>query len=203
MKTTTLFIAIFTTLLAVFSTTKTQAQTKDGTFLAGAGIGYASEINSLGLSAKGVYIINEQWEAAASFTYFLPKKTYGFDLKWYSFDVDAHYVFSSKDKTTFYGLAGINALMVNVPTFDFEGDYDDIYDDISDDSQNIYEEYNKDYNKNYNAKETSSTTTDFGVNIGAGARYEISKSISLVGEAKYTITTGGFFQIGAGVLFAF
>lgn len=170
MKTTTIITAVCIALLT-FVTTKVQAQ--DSKVLAGVAAVYGSEIGSLGVSAKGVYLINDQWEAAASFTYFLPKKTFGFDLNWYSFDVDAHYVFSLKEEVTFYGLGGLNALMVSTSGFNIEG---------------------------FSAP--SSSQTNFGLNLGAGTRYGLSKSMTLVGEAKYTIASGGFFQIGAGILFA-
>lgn len=171
MRKFTFISAVCIAMIALFSTSKTQAQ--DNNFLAGIGVAYGSDISSIGFSAKGVYLINDQWEAGASFTYFLPKTTLGFDLNWYSFDVDAHYVFSSENKTTFYGLGGINVLMVSTPSYSFGG---------------------------YSTP--SGSDTNFGLNLGAGTRYGLSDSLSLVGEAKYTIASGGYFQIGAGILFA-
>ncbi len=169
MRKTVLFSAVIT-LITLLSATKTQAQ--DSKILVGGGLAYATDISSVGFQAKGVYAINSQLEVAASFTYFLPKKAIWADIKWYSFDIDGHYVFSSKDQLTFYGLAGINILMVSIPGYEYGG-----------------------------YKTPSTSDSNFGFNIGAGTRYGLSDSLSLVGEAKYAIASGGYFQIGAGVLF--
>ncbi len=42
---------------------------------AGAGVVFGSDINNIGFSINGKYVINETWAAAPSFTFFFLKKT--------------------------------------------------------------------------------------------------------------------------------
>ncbi len=81
--------------------------------LAGGGLGYATEINNLSIFANGVYQITDEWEGALGIHYFFPKDDLGVDITWLGFDLDAHYVFSRKDKMEFYGLGGLHITRVS------------------------------------------------------------------------------------------
>lgn len=77
---------------------------QDSKILGGMGLNYSSDISSIGLSAKGVYLIDDTWEGAASFTY-LFESNY---TNWSMLDFDGHYVLSADDTKVFYGLGGLN-----------------------------------------------------------------------------------------------
>ncbi len=81
--------------------------------LAGGGLGYATEINTLSIFANGVYQITDEWEGALGIHYFLPKDDLGVDITWLGFDLDAHYVFLEKDKIDVYGLGGLHITHVS------------------------------------------------------------------------------------------
>jgi opacity protein-like surface antigen len=141
----------------------------------GGGLGYATEIDNLNFHLDGNYAFNEKWEGAATFTYYLTgEEAAGFDLSWYGFDFNAHYNFSEYTNGKIYGLAGLNIMMVSVSYDDPTGMIGDI----------------------------STSDTDIGLNIGVGTKYALNEKLSLFGEAKYTIAGAGFFNLGAGLLFA-
>ncbi len=82
----------------------TTVKAQDSKILGGLGLNYSSDISSIGISAKGVYLIDDTWEGAASFTY-LFESNY---TNWSMLDLDGHYVFSSDDSRMFYALGGLN-----------------------------------------------------------------------------------------------
>lgn len=172
MKAVKLFCTIAIVAIAMLATKQTQAQ--DSKILAGAGVGYATEISSPAIFAQGVYRVTNQWEGALGISYFFPKDNGVYDLTWLGFDLNAHYVFSDSESLDFYGLAGLHITRVSASGYTYQG---------------------------YSVGSVSDTST--GLNVGAGGRYQISDNLYGVGEAKYAIADGGFFQINAGVLFGF
>lgn len=140
------------------------------------GLSYASNIGSPGISAKGVYLIDDTWEASAGFTY-LFEKDY---TNWSLLDLDGHYVFNSDDSKTLYGLAGLNFTFWKI---DMATDYDEGYGDL------------------FGGFELSGT--EVGINLGAGGRFALSDKLNLFGEVKYTIGGFNFLNLGAGVLYSF
>ncbi len=152
-----------------------KAQETEGKILAGAGVGYATDINTMAIFANGVYQITDQWEASLGINYYLPKD-YGFGgkLTWLGFDLDGHYVFSNSDTMDFYALAGFHITRVSTPSYEIEG---------------------------HSIPSASSTSS--GVNLGIGGRYQLADNLYGMGEAKYAIADGGFFQLNVGVLFRF
>ncbi len=77
---------------------------QDSKILGGLGLSYSSNISSIGILAKGVYLINDTWEGAGSFTYLFESNF----TKWSMLDMDGHYVFTSDGSKMVYGLAGLN-----------------------------------------------------------------------------------------------
>ena len=162
---------ILTFALIIFSafTFKAQAQLS-----VGAGLAFGTEIANIGITAKGHYGINEIWEGAASFTFFLTgEDAPGVDLNVWEFNADAHYLVSNNDKFSFYPLAGLSLAGVSI-----------------------------DFNTGIPGFDGKTSATEVGLNIGAGGELKFSDSLSGVAEIKYVI--GGFDQLVAnvGVLFA-
>lgn len=180
-----LFTFLFVAALSL--TTNLYAQSEDSKFLLGAGVNYVTDISSIGLSVDGTYLINQQWEASAGFTY-LFEKNY---VNWSMLDFDGHYVLHNENKLVAYGLAGLNVTFYKIDFGDTYrdagdyGDYGDIWGDILDE---VSEE---------------SKGSNLGLNLGAGIRYGLSDKLLFTGEAKYTVSSGGFLTLTAGVAYCF
>lgn len=50
---------------------------------------------------------------------------------------------------------------------------------------------------------SSDSSTDLGLNLGAGGRYQLTNNLYGLGELKYTIQSDGFLRFNVGVLFMF
>lgn len=185
MKKLKLFFAMAIITIVALSTNQLKAQ--DSEFLVGGGVAYATEINSVAIFAKGIYQINDKWEGALGVNYFFPKGEGDFEIKWIGFDLDAHYIFSVKDNYNLYGIAGVNIMRVTIPGFDYPS-----YGDTPVDDYPSYEE---------TVSSNSISSTDTGLNLGVGSRYQLSDSLIGLGEAKYALNAGGYLQISVGVLF--
>ena len=98
-----LFIAIIAILLVgTFQESKAQ-------FSVGAGLGYATDISSLGISANVGYEINDEWAASGSYTHFLEKDY----VKWSAIDFNANYSLTEIENVgSLYGIGGINITMI-------------------------------------------------------------------------------------------
>ncbi|MEZ5106805.1 MAG: outer membrane beta-barrel protein [Draconibacterium sp.] len=169
----------FLIVAALSLTTNLYAQSEDTKFLIGAGLNYATDISNIGLSVDGTYLINEDWEAAAGFTYFFEKNL----VNWSMLDFDGHYVFHNNNGLTAYGLAGLNVTFWKIKWENVYGDeYGDLWSGVLDDV---------------------SKGSDVGLNLGAGIRYGLSDKLLFTGEAKYTVSSGGFLTLTAGVAYCF
>ena len=129
----------------------------------GGGFCFGTEIERLGINFKGIYEITEKIHGSPSFTYFFTKKEDigTSELKWYLWELnfDGHYVFPLSDEFSAYGLAGLNITHLKTK---WEGDtYGGIFDN---------------------------SDTDIGLNIGGGATYNFTGSLSGFGEIKYVIS---------------
>lgn len=78
-------------------------------FSLGGGIAYGTEIKELGIQARGIYTINEQWRGGADFVYWLV----GDGVTSWELNANGHYVFTEDDFLA-YGLAGLNLASVSV-----------------------------------------------------------------------------------------
>ncbi len=167
-----IFISTIATMMLLSVNANAQS---NGKILAGGGLSYATDISTLGIFAKGVYQVTDQWEGSFGFTYFLPKDYgYGAKLTWMAFDLNAHYVFHRQNQMEFYALAGLNILRISTPSISMGG---------------------------YTVP--SASASESGVNLGAGGRYQISGNLYGMAELKYTLGNANFLQAGAGVLFRF
>ena len=124
---------------------------------------------------EGVYEITKPIQVAASFSYFYPHtEEYTFSKTSVSsmmFDINGHYVFNSLAKFEFYGLIGMDFLLT------WKKD-------------RMIGTANEVFTQNDNA---------FGLNLGAGTYFNLSKKISLFAEAKYVVSKYSQFMANAGV----
>ena len=142
----------------------------------GGGLWYGSDINSVGISANGKYVFSEKWSAAPSFTYFLEKDY----VKWSSLDLDANYNFTEIENLgTLYGIGGIGLTFWKV-------DFGDTFDMGEFGSFGI---------------DLKSSGSDVGINLGVGLNIMANEKFAIAPELKYTISDGGYFRIGAKILF--
>jgi opacity protein-like surface antigen len=136
---------------------------------AGVGIIYASGINTTGITFNGSYRITDRWEGAVSFNHINEKN----HISWNLLDFDGHYIFyNDNDKLNVYGLAGLSITMwkLNVPDVIIMG---------------------------YTVPGYTSTGTNAGMNIGAGANYKLADNLNLEPELRYTFINGSYIRIGA------
>ena len=166
---------LFRTLLVIslfFVVTKSQAQIS-----VGGGLWYGSDINSIGISANGKYAIDENWSAAAGFTYFLEKDY----VKWSALDFDANYNITELENVgTLYGIGGLS---ITFWSFDYDGGTIDMGE---------FGSYDLDLD---------ASGSDVGVNLGLGLNIAASEKLAIAPEIKYTISDGGYLRIGAKILF--
>ena len=95
-------------------------------------------------------------------------------VKIYTFDLDGHYLLSETASARFYGLVGLNIAVVSV-------DLDvPVVGDIF-----------------------SESTTDIGINAGAGGQYPFSDKLGGFGELKYIIGDQSGFVLTAGLRYSF
>ncbi|HRI58499.1 MAG TPA: outer membrane beta-barrel protein, partial [Saprospiraceae bacterium] len=76
----------------------------------GAGLGYGTDIEELGLQLRGVYTISDPWRGAADFVFYFDGVE---DLSIWELNLNAHYAFITDEKKTVYALAGLNFLKFN------------------------------------------------------------------------------------------
>ncbi len=171
-------ILVFATVLTVLFSLTTQAQ--DSKILAGAGLKYATDISTLGIEAKGVYLASDTWEIAPAFTYFFKKN----NTNWSTLDFDAHYVFSADSKNTFYAIGGLN---VTFWKFKMDG--------LSTGGSEL-----DDY---FGGFDLDASGSDVGVNIGVGSRFAISDKMYFNADLKYTIGNANYLSAGVGLLYHF
>ncbi len=154
-------------LIGVINETKAQ-------FSVGPGATFATDISGLGLSANGVYQIDDTWAVSGAFTYFLEKD----NVKWTAIDINANYNLTEVSGVgILYGIGGINITSVKI--------------DLP--SINLGE---------FGSVGGSASASNFGVNLGAGVNIELSEKMVLAPELTYTVSSGGYLRIGAKLLFS-
>lgn len=180
-------ILVCATVLSVCFSLTSQAQ--DSKIMAGAGLKYATDISTMGIEAKGVYLASDTWEIAPAFTYYFKKN----NVNWSTLDFDAHYVFSSTDKNTFYAIGGLN---ITFWKWDFDGD------DSYGEDYGEYDDYVGDFIGELTS-ELDDSGSDVGVNIGLGSRFAISDKMCFNADLKYTIGNANYLSVGVGLLYHF
>ncbi len=137
----------------------------------GPGLGFATDISSLGISANVGYQINEKWAATGAFTYFLEKDY----VKWSALDFNANYSITQIENVgALYGIGGLNITMVKI--------------DIPELGEWL--------------GGGSASSSDVGLNLGAGLNIGLSEKMTLAPELCYTISSGGYLRAGVKLMFS-
>lgn len=91
------------TVIAALSINLWAQSSDDSNFRLGIGTAYVSEIESTGVLIKGIYEINEKWEAALAYSHVFEN----LGISWNIIDMDGHFIFYDNDrKLSAYALAG-------------------------------------------------------------------------------------------------
>lgn len=137
----------------------------------GALIAYGTEVESVGVGVNAEFPIIENLTIAPSFIYYLPKDESGVKINWFEVNANANYYFVAQDNLGVYAIGGLNYSSVKV-----------------------------DFDSSYAFAGSSASDGRFGLNLGAGANFELG-GITPFAELKYVIIDGGQLVIGAGVKF--
>ncbi|WP_372936699.1 outer membrane protein [Seonamhaeicola sp.] len=136
-------------------------------------LAYGTEIEYIGIGANAEFPIMEKLTISPSFIFYLPKDESGIKINWFEVNANANYYFLAEDNIDVYGIAGLNYSSVKVT-------YDDSYGYLGD---------------------FSASDGRFGLNIGGGANFNLSGSITPFAELKYVIIDEGQLVIAGGVKF--
>lgn len=140
----------------------------------GAMIAYGTEVENVGIGVNAEFPIMEKLTVSPNFIYYLPKDEYGANLNWWELNGNLHYYFTSTENMGFYGIGGINYSHVS---FDFEN------------------------NSGFGDSSINSSDGRIGLNLGAGANFNIDSGITPFAEAKYVIIDGAQLVLAAGIKF--
>jgi len=155
-------------MLGVFSLSS--AQESDHTLMFEAGIGYGSQIESLGFQGGALYQINEQFRVSADGIYYLTgEDSNGVEFNWLEFNANGHYLFTTRESMKFYLLSGLN------------------FSSLFSDSANI----------RLPGGDTTGTIY-IGLNIGAGAEYSLG-SVQAYLEGKYALSSANQLVLTGGL----
>lgn len=146
-----------------------------GNLRAGAGLNYASEISTVGLTFAGVYEVTPEWEASIQFTHFFENNF----VKWSVFDFDGHYVFhQASENLSLYGLAGlaITRFSISIPEQSYMGMV---------------------------IPGSTYSDSNLGLNLGLGANLGLTEVLNLAPELRYTVREGGYLRVGATLQYMF
>jgi hypothetical protein len=145
----------------------------------GAGLAYATEISTAGLTLTGIYEIDETWEGAFAYNHFFEKDY----VKWSVFDFDGHYIFHEANSAlNVYGLAGLSITRwsIDMPSTTTDTPFGPM-----------------------TVPGYTDSDSNFGLNLGVGANYSLTDLLNVAPELRYTITNGGYLRIGATVQYKF
>ena len=137
-------------------------------------IAYGSEIENIGIGANAEFPIIDKLTISPSFIYYLPKDESGIKINWFEVNANANYYFLDKETIGIYGSAGLNYSSV-------KASYDD--------------------NEFGFMGDFSASDGRFGLNLGGGANFNISGSITPFAEIKYVLIDEGQLVIAGGIKF--
>ncbi|MBR9855896.1 MAG: porin family protein [Algicola sp.] len=139
----------------------------------GAFVAYGSEIESIGIGANAEFPIAENLTISPSLVYYLPKEEFGVKWSWFEVNGNANYYFVNDDNLGVYALGGLNYSSIKVS-----------------------------YDGSLGFGGSSSVSDGkLGLNLGAGANFNIGGSITPFAELRYVVIEGGQLVAGAGVKF--
>ncbi|WP_445732095.1 outer membrane protein [Mariniflexile sp.] len=136
-------------------------------------LAYGTEVKTIGIGANAEFPIAEKLTISPSLIYYLPKDEGGIKINWFEVNANANYYFLNEENIGVYGIAGLNYSSVKVK-----------------------------YDNNFGfGGDFSANDGRFGLNLGAGANFNINGSITPFAELKYVIIDGGQLVIAGGVKF--
>lgn len=143
-------------------------------FSVAGGLSFGTEIENLGLFARGAYDITDQIRGNATLNFFFGESAGESGIaevktSLWTINLDGHYLFL-EDNVNVYGLAGINLSNVRVKFEDGTGIIGDF----------------------------TETNTEFGLNVGGGVEFPL-ETIRPFAEVKYVISDFDQLVIMAGV----
>lgn len=140
----------------------------------GGGLGYNEKISGPGITVKAEFNITDAIAVSPGVTYFFGNSLYGFNQNTLAVDLNAHYFFHLiENKLKIYPLLG-----ANYSNYKTGASYYSFY---------------------YDTYEVSDSA--FGINIGAGGRWQFSEKLSVYLEPKYVISDFEQIVVNAGILF--
>lgn len=101
---------ISTAIIMLFISVNLYSQNTKSGFHIGPGLGFATEIDQIGISLKGVYNITNEWEIAPMYTYYLEKD----GVNWGDLFINGNYVFYQQNNVGIYASAGLTVTFVSV-----------------------------------------------------------------------------------------
>ena len=134
-------------------------------------LGYSTDINKIGIGVNAEFPIMEKLSIAPSFFYYFPEKEDGVSLNFLEFNGNANYYFFQNESMGVYALGGLNFTRTSVS---FEG-------------------------SNFFGGGFSPSSSNVGLNLGAGANFIVSEKLSPFAEVKYVASNFGRLVIFGGV----
>ncbi|MDR1810761.1 MAG: porin family protein [Prevotella sp.] len=152
-------------LFAVAAVVSVSASAQAGQMAAGANlaVGMGDEVTNFGIGAKFQYGITDNIRGEGAFTYFLEKDY----VSMWDFSVNGHYLFPVAEGITVYPLAGLGMTGITVDVSDALGGWGELVEAAG--------------------GSTSESKSYFGVNVGGGAEYQLTETLSAGAELKYNI----------------
>lgn len=147
----------------------------------GAGGVYGFDQENIGVNVNAIVHILPIVDIKGGFNYFFADEDQYDSFKFYTFDLDAHYVLLDIKLSRVYALAGLN---IGINSFDLKQ------------VENAFSSFLED-------QELSTSNTEVGFNIGAGGEVGLGQTARLFGELKYI--TGNYSEMVAtvGIRFGF
>lgn len=159
---------------AIFFSGLFRSSAQDDTRL-GAFVAYGTEIENVGIGVNAEFPVLENMTISPGFLYYLPKDESGLSLNWWELNANLNYYFVSGEGLGFYGIGGLNYSSVKM---EFDGD------------------------PGFGSSSLETSDGRFGLNLGAGANFNIGSSIIPFVEAKYVIIDGSQLVLGGGIKFS-
>jgi opacity protein-like surface antigen len=140
----------------------------------GGGLGFNEKVSSVGITAKGWFDLTDKIAITPNVSYFFGSGTIvGYNQNLLAVDVNGTYAFDIMDKLIVYPVAGLN-----FSSYKTGGSGLIFNDDIP-----------------------GVSASAFGVNIGAGAQYQFTDSLSAYFEPKFVASNYSQIVVNVGVLF--
>jgi len=141
---------------------------------------YGTSISELGVGANALYTINEKIDFAPGFVYYFLNEVPSDEgegvvkNKWWSVNLDGHYIPIENSYFQAYGLMGVNYTSMR-------GRYDYVID-------------------NQRFEGSLTPKQKLGLNIGGGIQFKLGERVAPFAEAKYTLGEADQFVFSLGVL---